>query len=95
MDESVEKALVSAIVSAPDQQLMGARDVLFSTDQVVRLLKDIPELSLRCGELGIVISVWCSPFTVYEVEFYQPDEDYHTRVLVFAGHLRAEPALHA
>lgn len=64
----------------------------FLPDQIVRLMEDIPEFSLRCGDLGIVISTWCAPIVAYEVDFYQPQEDCHTRVLVLSEHLQAEPA---
>ena len=36
----------------------------------VRLIQDIPELGLRCGEVGVVCSTWFAPSTAYEVEFY-------------------------
>ena len=35
----------------------------------VRLLEDIPELGLRCGEVGVVCSRWFAPQAAYEVEF--------------------------
>ena len=70
----------------------NSADTPFLPDQIVRLMEDIPEFSLRCGDLGIVISTWCAPIVAYEVEFYQPQEDCHTRVLVLSEHLQAEPA---
>jgi hypothetical protein len=39
------------------------------TSRAVRLLQDIPELGLHCGEVGVVCSTWCEPMTAYEVEF--------------------------
>jgi hypothetical protein len=46
----------------------------------VRLLQDIPELGLRCGEVGVVCSTWFAPTPAYEVEF-QP-RGHATRALV-------------
>jgi hypothetical protein len=66
-------------------------DSLLPLNQIVRLMKNIPESSLRCGELGIVISIWCAPIVAYEVEFLRLNEDFRTRVLVFGRHLQAEP----
>ena len=92
VEESVQESLVSALVmSGSDQDGGRETEVRLPLDQIVRLMKDIPELSLRCGELGVVISMWCAPIVAYEVEFYQLDENYRTRVLVFGKHLQAEP----
>ena len=92
VEESVQESLASTLVmSGSDQDGARETDVRLPVDQVVRLMKDIPELSPRCGELGVVISVWCAPIVAYEVEFYQPDEECGTRVLVFGKHLQAEP----
>ena len=38
-------------------------------DRSVRLVKDIPELGLRSGQVGVVCSTWFSPTPAYEVEF--------------------------
>jgi hypothetical protein len=38
-------------------------------DRPVRLVRDIPELHLRCGDVGVVCSTWFAPAPVYEVEF--------------------------
>ncbi len=51
-------------------------------DDLVRLTKDIPELSLARGEVGVVRSTWCAPTVVYEVEFSQIGHDYQTRTLL-------------
>jgi len=92
VEDSVQESLVSTLVmSGSDQDGARETDVRLPVNQIVRLMKDIPELSLRCGELGVVISVWCAPIVAYEVEFYQPDGDCGTRVLVFGKHLQAEP----
>ena len=93
VEDSVQESLVSTLVMREaDQTDQRATDALLSVDQIVRLMKDIPELSLRCGELGVVISIWCAPFVAYEVEFYQPDQGCSARVLLFREQLKAEPA---
>src|SRR5215207_7711482 len=46
----------------------------------VRLLKDIPELGLRSGEVGVVCSTWFAPTPAYEVEFER--RGHATRALV-------------
>jgi len=51
-------------------------------DDVVRLTKDIPELSLHRGELGTVRSTWFAPAVAYEVEFRQPGNDNLTLALL-------------
>jgi glutaredoxin-related protein len=76
----------------PHQDDARATEVRLHVDQVVRLMTPIPELSLRCGELGVVISAWFAPTVAYEVEFCPPNENSHTRVLVLGEHLQAEPA---
>ncbi len=38
-------------------------------DDNVRVLKDIPEISLNRDEIGIVRSTWFAPEIAYEVEF--------------------------
>ena len=92
VEDSVQESLVSTLVmSGSDQDGARETDVRLPVDQVVRLMKDIPELSLRCGELGVVISAWFAPTVAYEVEFCPPNENYHTRVLVLGEHLQVEP----
>jgi hypothetical protein len=50
----------------------------------VRLLNDLPELSLRAGDVGVVRSSWHYPTVAYEVEF--PRAGYsHARVLLLDG----------
>ena len=39
------------------------------SEACVRLLKDLPELSLHAGDVGIVRSSWHFPTVAYEVEF--------------------------
>lgn len=45
-------------------------------DDFVRLMSDIPELSLIRGEIGVVRSTWFAPSIAYEVEFHQIGHDY-------------------
>ena len=65
-------------------------------DDFVRLMKDIPELSLQRGQVGVVRSTWCAPYTAYEVEFHSVGLDTETRALVMAEELQVaedvEPA---
>ena len=58
-------------------------------DDTVRLVCDIPDLSLSRGQVGVVRSTWCSPLTAYEVEFHV-GLDHETRALVMAEHLQVE-----
>ena len=92
LEKSVQESLLSTLmVSGPVHDDARGADSLLPLNQIVRLMKNIPESSLRCGELGTVISIWCAPIVAYEVEFFQLDEDCRTRVLVFGRHLQAEP----
>ena len=90
--DAVQNLLASTLmIPQPDQGTAGASDAPLPVDRLVRLMEDIPELSLRRGDLGVVISVWWVPIVVYEVEFGLPDENCRTRVLVLSRHLRAVP----
>ena len=51
-------------------------------DDYVRLTSSIPELSLSCGQVGIVRSLWFSPTVAYEVEFHEIGIDGQTRALL-------------
>jgi hypothetical protein len=59
-------------------------------DDFVRLVRDIPELHLHAGQVGVVRSTWCAPFTAYEVEFESIGLDHETRALVMAEQLEVE-----
>ena len=62
-------------------------------DDLVRLTRDIPELQLRQGDLGVVCSTWCSPAAAYEVDFGpMPGLDVHTRALLLAEQLQVDDA---
>jgi len=53
----------------------------------VRLLSDLPELSLRAGDVGVVRSSWHYPTVAYEVEFRGPGCG-PTRVLLLDGQIQ-------
>jgi hypothetical protein len=56
--------------------------------RAVKLLQDIPELGLHCGEVGMVCSTWCEPMTAYEVEFAPAAGLPHaTRTLLMANQI--------
>jgi hypothetical protein len=59
----------------------------------VRLMTDIPELSLSKGEIGIVRSTWFAPAVSYEVEFHQIGLSYEVRCLLTAEQVVVEEAL--
>ena len=62
----------------------------------VRLEKDIPELALCRGSVGVVRSTWFDPCTAYEVEFRQQGLAFETRALILAENLSvAEEAANA
>ena len=54
----------------------------FGVDDCVRLKRDIPELKLKRGTVGVVCSKWCSPNEAYEVEFGPFGLDEQTRALL-------------
>jgi hypothetical protein len=51
-------------------------------DDRVRLTRDIPELALHRGDIGVVRSVWFAPSSAYEVEFEAQGAACHTRALL-------------
>jgi hypothetical protein len=53
-------------------------------DDFVRLTRDIPELSLNRGEVGVVRSTWFAPATAYEVEFHPSGLTHERRALLLA-----------
>lgn len=59
----------------------------FSSSECVRLVKELPELELRPGQVGVVRSKWQSPTLAYEVEFRSGDRP--LRVLLLENHLAA------
>ena len=59
-------------------------------DDFVRLTRDIPELSLHRGEVGVVRSTWFAPSTAYEVEFHPIGLSHETRALLLPEQLQVE-----
>jgi hypothetical protein len=51
------------------------------------LTRDVPELGLRCGEVGVICSTWFSPATAYEVEFGGAGTPEPTRALLFSDQI--------
>jgi hypothetical protein len=62
-------------------------------DDLVRLVQDIPELSLNRGEIGVVRSTWFAPSVAYEVEFRKIGNDYQTRALLREEQVQVEESL--
>ena len=62
-----------------------------SVDDFVRLTRDIPELSLHRGEIGVVRSTWFAPTIAYEVEFDQ--QGHGKRALLLERQVTVEDAL--
>lgn len=56
----------------------------------VRLVHDIPELSLYRGEVGIVRSHWCAPELAFEVEFRLNRPNEVTRALLMSDQIVLE-----
>lgn len=61
-----------------------------SVDDYVRLIRDIPELSLSRGEVGVVRSRWCAPEVAYEVEFHSLGLNESTRALLMCDQIEVE-----
>jgi hypothetical protein len=59
-------------------------------DDYVRLMQDIPELSLNRGAIGVVRSTWFAPSIAYEVEFHPTGLDHATRALLLAEQVQVE-----
>ena len=59
----------------------------FSSSDSVRLVKELPELELNPGQVGIVRGRWEAPFMAYEVEFRSGERQ--VRVLLLENHLKA------
>jgi hypothetical protein len=62
-------------------------------DDLVRLTRDVPELQLKQGDVGIVCSTWFSPNERYEVEFSPEGLNGHTRALLLAEQLQVDESL--
>jgi hypothetical protein len=59
-------------------------------DDVVRLTRDVPELELLRGDVGVVCSTWFAPAVAYEVEFHPLGCDLHTRALLSPEQVEVE-----
>jgi hypothetical protein len=59
-------------------------------DDFVRLMRDLPELRLPRGEIGVVRSQWCAPEVAYEVEFHTPASAEPTRALLMPDQIEVE-----
>jgi hypothetical protein len=59
-------------------------------DDVVRLTRDVPELELLRGEVGVVCSTWFAPAVAYEVEFHPVGCSLHTRALLSLEQVEVE-----
>ena len=60
------------------------------TKSPVRLLKDLPELSLHVGDIGVVRSSWHYPTIAYEVEFGEASQSSRgTKVLLLDGQVQS------
>jgi len=59
----------------------------FTNSDSVKLVKDLPELELRPGEVGVVKNKFEFPTLAYEVEFGYGDRK--LRVLLLDHHLKA------
>jgi len=59
----------------------------------VRLIKDIPELGLQSGEVGVVCSTWFQPTPAFEVEFQPKGFSYRTRALLLASQIQTETSM--
>ena len=57
-------------------------------DDYVRLMRDIPELALRQGAIGVVRSTWFAPSSAFEVEFHQAGQTMQTRALLLADQIQ-------
>ncbi len=66
-----------------------------TVDDYVRLVKDIPELALHRGEVGVVRSTWFAPTEAFEVEFSPIGLEHQTRALLVAEQIAVEEGLSA
>jgi hypothetical protein len=57
-------------------------------NDLVRLVTNIPELGLVCGQIGAVQSVWGGPLPAFEVEFRCDGQCFPTRALLLTDAIR-------
>ena len=60
-------------------------------DERVRLTKDLPELGLHRGDMGVVCSTWFDPSTAFEVEFHPHSRGCSVRALLMRNQIQKEP----
>ena len=60
-------------------------------DDLVRLIRDVPELSLSRGKIGVICSTWFAPATAYEVEFDASGPHEVRRALLLPEQIIVEP----
>lgn len=63
-------------------------------DQRVEIMRDIPELGLHCGDVGVVCSTWFAPTTLYEVEFQQDAPSFRIRALLMPSQITTAVETH-
>lgn len=61
-----------------------------AVNDYVRLVCDLPELSLSRGEIGVVRSRWCAPDYAYEVEFHTLGLSEPTRALLMGDQIEPD-----
>ncbi len=59
-------------------------------DDFVRVVKDIPELQLQRGAVGVVRSTWFAPAVAFEVEFHPGGLNHNPRALLLAEQVIVE-----
>jgi hypothetical protein len=59
-------------------------------DDFVRVVKDIPELQLQRGAVGVVRSTWFAPAVAFEVEFHPVGLNHNQRALLLAEQVMVE-----
>ncbi len=59
-------------------------------DDFVRLTRDLPELALFRGEVGVIRSRWCAPQMVFEVEFHRIGLPDCMRTLLMSDYIEIE-----
>jgi hypothetical protein len=55
----------------------------------VRVIRDIGDLAVHTGDIGVVCSIFRHPTTAYEVEFRQNGTAYGLRTVIFHEQLEA------
>lgn len=56
----------------------------------VRLVRDVPELGLHCGDVGRVCSTWFEPSTAFEVEFQPRAVGCRVRALLMPNQIQKD-----